>query len=1277
MPSLENLKESTEKVSTLVEWLVSLIQQKKWVSLLILLDVVLFLFASPSVIQTSLQTLNITLPATLNDYTTPLWAGILVTIFALALFIASRSRPKAHFDGLALDERSPIKGLRSFSSADANLFQQMGRNRDIRDLLATLTETDYPLIILSGESGCGKSSFLQAGIGPSLEQRDHSSLYIQCNELQPLDSIRYAIQEQYRTPYDTLTELDLSQLLTQAAEQNTGKKLVLILDQFEQFFTHQSKKKARQEFITSLKDWYQQKPQHPVKIVLSLRSDLVGRMSELQKALSYSLSPNQNTMLEKFEPSDAAKVFQIILNSEQIQGDAKFIETLCEKELANQHDGLVSPVDLQILAWIVAKQSAEERRHFNNTTLQRLGGLEGLLNRFLEQTLKSRETSERRKSCLKVLLALIDLDSNLRAGVLTAKELKNKLADSLKNGDVSEAIEWLSKPEVRLITPRKKGDEAGFELAHERLIPAIRRLAGKTLTAADQANQLLQQRVNEWLSNDRLPRYHFSRAELRKINRQKAYLTWGKQQKQKKELLSLSQKRYTVQNRLAVGIMLLSLIGYILNQRPEAQMYWLKEELVELNHNLKSAEQQQQSAITLSQLGDLQRAIKLAQGISDARHKVNTLQALATTALTLKETDLTNTLLQQAITAAQRLSGAEYKANTLQALAKTALILKETALANTLLQQAITAAQKISDSEYKARTLKDTSLTEAQLQQLITDTLEISDKWSKPKAETLQTLATTALTLNAALANALLQQIITAAQGISDSEYKAETLQALATTALTLNAALANALLQQIITAAQGISDSEYKAEALQALATTALTLKDTALANALLQQIITAAQGISDSEYKAETLQTLATMAVTLKDSALANALLQQIVTAAQGISYAKSKAWTLQTLATMAVTLKDSALANTLLQQAITAAQRISNAKSKARTLQTLATMAVTLKDSALANTLLQRIITAAHRISHTEYKANTLQALATTALTLKDTTLANILLQQAITAAQGIYYARNKAITLLALTTTALTLKDAALVNTLLQQIITASQGISDAGTKVETLQALATTALTLKDAALTNTLLQQAIIAAQGISDTQNKAWTLQALATTASILKDAALANTLLQQAITAAQGIPDAVAKAETLSALAKTASTLKDAALANTLLQQAIIAAQGISYAESKAKTLISLSEIKHPTNSTLWLNSINKAANTINNTSKRAKVRVELSKQATLLHNWVQARNFADQIKTPETKITALNHILRAWGEHQNPTPKPTTKENDNADKATPTSE
>ena len=214
------------------------------------------------------------------------------------------------------------------------------------------------------------------------------------------------------------------------------------------------------------------------------------------------------------------------------------------QELANREDGLVSPVDVQILAWMVKGHKMPDERGFTRTTYQKLGGIEGLLDQFLARALDARETSARREAAVNVLLALTDMESHARAGVLTLDQLREKLAGTVAAGDVHEAVLWLARSDVRLITPIGQHGAQGYELAHERLIPALRRRAEGELSRTGQANLLLERRVNEWLGNNRAARSLLTWRELRTIERQKPSLVWGAKQGEKEELLSRSRRRW-------------------------------------------------------------------------------------------------------------------------------------------------------------------------------------------------------------------------------------------------------------------------------------------------------------------------------------------------------------------------------------------------------------------------------------------------------------------------------------------------------------------------------------------------------------------------------------------------------------------------------------------------------------------------------------------------------------------------------------------------------------
>src|SRR5262249_33281648 len=137
----------------------------------------------------------------------------------------------------------------------------------------------------------GKTSFLQAGLAPTLRKRDHRCVYVKFSELDPVVSIRQALSG--LLPPDMPPEATLSKLLRSAARSEDKEKgpLVLFLDQFEQFFVHQKRKKDREPFIRQLSEWYNDDSATPTKLLISIRSDFRGRLDEVHKEMGYSPGP--------------------------------------------------------------------------------------------------------------------------------------------------------------------------------------------------------------------------------------------------------------------------------------------------------------------------------------------------------------------------------------------------------------------------------------------------------------------------------------------------------------------------------------------------------------------------------------------------------------------------------------------------------------------------------------------------------------------------------------------------------------------------------------------------------------------------------------------------------------------------------------------------------------------------------------------------------------------------------------------------------------------------
>ena len=201
-------------------------------------------------------------------------------------------------------ERQAIKGLRSFELKDAEIFKQLERQKDVQECLDALSDPELRLAILTGESGAGKSSLLQAGLMPRLAEVDFQGVYVKLGDRDPVSLIRRALA----APEDEA----FVPMLTNAVAR-TGKPIVLILDQFEQFFV-QFQEAERAGFIEALKAWYASDV--AVKLLIGIRGDLSDRLIEIQKALGYALRPAQVYRLEKFTPVQATAVLKVIAETE-------------------------------------------------------------------------------------------------------------------------------------------------------------------------------------------------------------------------------------------------------------------------------------------------------------------------------------------------------------------------------------------------------------------------------------------------------------------------------------------------------------------------------------------------------------------------------------------------------------------------------------------------------------------------------------------------------------------------------------------------------------------------------------------------------------------------------------------------------------------------------------------------------------------------------------------------------------------------------------------------
>jgi hypothetical protein len=889
-----------------------------WVRRLIGLDVALFVAFNPYV-----KTVWRALPdaTQFKSYEPGFWLT-LAGVFVAALVVGLRARA-AKQEPRLLGERTAIKGLLPFGMKDAAVFARLQRDTELKECYDAITARDFRFGILSGESGTGKSSFLQAGLWPAIK-KERECVYVKFTDYDPLLTIRHAILEQVTIPEYKRGETSLVELLKLVSTQANGKTLVLLLDQFEQFFLHQKRKKDREPFIQALNEWYRHQPPLAVKILVGIRNDFADRLIELQKVLGYSLGPQQNFRLEKFRPNQAAQIFQVIAETEKLEYDKSFIEEVTAAELADKEDGLVSPVDIQVLAWIVAGQTHAEDRAFQRTAFQKLGGVEGLLERFLRRALDARETPARREATVKVLLALIDLDRNARAGALTLENLREKLQGALTDVDLQEALEWLTRGDVRLVTPVKLANEQGYEIAHERLIPAIRKVGDSVIQGPGKATQLLDRRANEWIGNQRHKRYLLSLPELLLVRQQKPFIQWEPHRKNKEALLAASWKKMRRYSYAICGTLLLALTGTIGWNTQWAQLRLIQWELAQMASSVKEPGALREMAVSYTYQGDIAKAEQVAQTISDPDDKARALESIA--AVAAKRGDYA-----KAEQVARDITAPGIKASALLFIAAVAAKQGDKTRASFLLGQAEQVAKAISHPDDKASALQAIAVAAARRGDYAKAEQVVID-FSEPyyKANALRLIAEAAAKQgDKTRASLLLEQAEQTAKAISEPDKKEQVFHFIAEAAAKQGD---YAKAEQI---AKAISEPLYKVRALRLIAEAAAKQGDKTRASLLLEQAEQTAKENGNPYGRASDLYFIAEAAAKQGDYAKAEQVAKDIT----ALAY---KARALYFIAEAAAKQGDKARATLLLSQVEQLAQEIGDSDDKASVLQAIAVAA-----------------------------------------------------------------------------------------------------------------------------------------------------------------------------------------------------------------------------------------------------------------------------------------------------------------------------------------------
>lgn len=356
--------------------------------------------------------------------------------------------PNSRFNLPAQPKRNPYKGLHAFNEADKELFY--GRNDVIKEMRAKAESNK--LLVVSGVSGAGKSSVVNAGLVPELRHAGFQILPAIRPGVSPLASLEQALKE--AGIIESAAMLQDGAFMKKLGEAKT----VLVIDQYEELITHCPNPTEREQFNMLLRQLLDEAPEGKFKLILSVRADFEpqltsGALQSLWNSGRYHVPPCSFEALKEiiFMPT-----MQEVLIFDPPELVDKILETVVQAPGALP---LVSHTLSELYEAYI--KSGREDRAFKQEDYDKLGGVVGVLRTKADELYHSLDI-DRQNTMRKLMLRMVSVEGEWAGKRVLRRDLI--YAEAAENQRMQAMIEQLVA--ARLVV---NGPD-GLEPAHDTLV---------------------------------------------------------------------------------------------------------------------------------------------------------------------------------------------------------------------------------------------------------------------------------------------------------------------------------------------------------------------------------------------------------------------------------------------------------------------------------------------------------------------------------------------------------------------------------------------------------------------------------------------------------------------------------------------------------------------------------------------------------------------------------------------------------------------------------------
>jgi len=369
---------------------------------------------------------------------------------------------------------SPYPGLMHFTRKFAPVF--FGRETEVREILDRLYAPEGRFIIISGNSGSGKSSLVDAGILPQLEKNGlpngKSCLCLRMTPTQdtyPSEALAnvlhpFAIKAARNPKHLSETLMagakrfgqEIQAIVTDGTDRD---ELVIFLDQMEELFIPGSKGKGKENSTGFLSSLYQATQESPLRVIATLRGDFLDHCHHHPEMLEVLKGPGHYPL----GPLPLDRLGVIIKEPARCAGlkiPASLVRCLAQETNSD-------PGNLPYLAFVLEELfKKRDGKTFTEKAFKEFNGLRGAIEKHIEMV--ERELTEKLgdqalvqlKRLFQTLL-IINFEGQPSRRFVKKIELEPELQDL--------ADDLVKK---RLLSTGGEGEKSTLSLSHEKLFDA-------------------------------------------------------------------------------------------------------------------------------------------------------------------------------------------------------------------------------------------------------------------------------------------------------------------------------------------------------------------------------------------------------------------------------------------------------------------------------------------------------------------------------------------------------------------------------------------------------------------------------------------------------------------------------------------------------------------------------------------------------------------------------------------------------------------------------------